>query len=224
MTNDNLTTFALLGAGGAFATAAFASQHTPSKERNISPPLPVAGLHVVPLPVFGEYAPTISNEWNPRRGHLGVDLMYARKSRADQLAAYPVNTPNGARDFFVPEGTLVLAAAEGVVRVADRTPRGWSVIIDHADGTSTYYTHLETLSVTRTSRSKSAQRVTTGQPLGVVGFDPLDAEKLKHLHFELWLGRSRRLATDPALYIAQWSRVRVTSRGNEKPDEQLLPR
>jgi murein DD-endopeptidase MepM/ murein hydrolase activator NlpD len=150
--------------------------------------------------------------------------MYARRNRTDQLAAYPLHTPNGARDFFLPDGTRVLAAAEGVVRFADWTPRGWSVIIDHADGASTYYTHLEALSVTRTSSSKGAQRVIAGQPLGVVGFDPLDAEKLKHLHFELWLGRSRGLATDPAPYVAQWLRVRLVVRGSDAPEEQLIPR
>jgi murein DD-endopeptidase MepM/ murein hydrolase activator NlpD len=212
MTNDNLTTFALLGAGGAFATAAFASRRTPTKERNVTAPFPLSGLHVVPVPMFGEYVPTISNEWNPRAGHLGVDFMYPRKGRTDQLAAYPPHTPNGARDFFLPDGTRALAAADGVVRFAAPTPRGLSVILDHADGTSTYYTHLEALSVDRTSSSKGAQRVIAGQPLGVIGFDPLDAEKLKHLHFELWLGRSRGLATDPAPYVAQWSRVRIVPR------------
>src|SRR5262249_21381217 len=152
-------------------------------------PFVPAGLHVVPVPMWGEYAPTISNEYAPAKGHLGVDFMYPRKSRADQLAAYPPHASNGARDFFLPDGTRALAAADGVVRFAAPTPRGLSVILDHADGTSTYYTHLEALSVSRTSSSEGSQRVVAGQPLGVIGFDPLDAEKLKHLHFELWLGR-----------------------------------
>jgi murein DD-endopeptidase MepM/ murein hydrolase activator NlpD len=212
MTTDNLTTFALLGAGGAFATAAFTSRRAPTGERNLSAPLVPAGVHVVPVPMFGEYAPTLSNEYAPAKGHLGVDLMYRRKNPGDQLARYPLRTPNGARDFFLPDGTRALAAGDGVVRFADWTPRGWSVIVDHADGASTYYTHLEVLSVVRTSSSKGAQRVTAGQLLGVIGSDPLDAEKLKHLHFELWLGRSRSLATDPGPYIAQWPRVRLVPR------------
>ena len=211
MHDDDLSMLALLGAGGALAGAAFASRR-PSEARRGASTLAPAAPHIVPVPMWGEYVPTISNEYAPAKGHLGVDLMYRRKNPGDQLAAFPPRTPNGARDFFLPDGTRALAASDGAVRFADWTPHGWSVILDHRDGTSTYYTHLEVLSAARTSSSKGNQWVTAGQPLGVIGFDPLDAERLKHLHFELWLGRSRSLATDPAPYVATWQRVRLVPR------------
>ena len=208
MTDDEkLTKLALLGASGALAGALYAaSRKTAALDATPPARVDLDGMHVVPVPMFGEYTPTISNEWNPARGHLGVDFMYARRDRTDQTAAYPPGSINGVRDFFMPDGIAALAASDGDVRFAAWTARGWTVIVDHPNRTSTYYTHLERLIATPRAR------ISAGQPLGVIGFDPIDAARLKHLHFELWLGRTRDRATDPAPHVARWRRVRLVGR------------
>jgi murein DD-endopeptidase MepM/ murein hydrolase activator NlpD len=59
----------------------------------------------------------------------------------------------------MPDGRAALAASDGVVSFAANTPRGWTVIIDHAPRKlSTYYTHLSALRVTRGKRSPPARR------------------------------------------------------------------
>jgi murein DD-endopeptidase MepM/ murein hydrolase activator NlpD len=216
--DDQITKLALLGATGALAGALYAASRTPAppdapSTARVSPD----GLHVVPVPMFGTYSPTISNEWNPTRGHLGVDFMYARRDRADLASAYPPGSINGDRNFFMPDGIAALAVAAGALRFADWTARGWTTIVDHDDETSTYYTHLERLSVSRTTPSSSHLRVVAGQPIGIIGFDPVDAARLKHLHFELWLGRTRDRATNPAPYVARWRRARLLAGGDGLP-------
>ncbi|NJR53046.1 MAG: M23 family metallopeptidase [Leptolyngbyaceae cyanobacterium CSU_1_3] len=47
------------------------------------------------------------------------------------------------------------------------TPVGKSIIIRHANGWASYYTHLTTLDVQR------GQRVVAGDPLGTIGASPL---------------------------------------------------
>jgi hypothetical protein len=126
--------------------------------------------------------------------HGGVDLMF-RRAPGD---AYPQGTPNGSRNYVMPDHRAALAAAGGVASYAQNTPRGWTVIIDHVPRkVSTYYTHLSRLLVV------PDQVVRAGQPIGVIGADPLDAEKLMHLHFELWYG-GRKGAVDPAPQMRDW--------------------
>jgi hypothetical protein len=77
-------------------------------------------------------------------------------------------------------------------------------VIDHGPRkVATFYTHLDTLDVTETANAKSKQQVKAGQKIGTVGFSPLDGEKLKHLHFEVWLGGpSDRI--DPSALMKTW--------------------
>lgn len=86
-------------------------------------------------------------------------------------------------DFAAPIGTPVLAAAGGTITHTGfgGTASGWAghwVSIRHDDGTHTLYAHLGGSTV------PVGQRVTAGQPIGVIGmtgrtFGP-------HLHFELY--------------------------------------
>ena len=79
---------------------------------------------------------------------------------------------------------------------------------------ATFYTHLERLLVTPTANVKAGERVRAGQPIGIIGADPLDGEHLKHLHFEIWLGGPKD-AIDPA--PASCARV-----GDVVPDDRGL--
>ena len=80
-------------------------------------------------------------------------------------------------------------------------------MIDHGPlKVATFYQHLEKLLVTETANAKSGERVRAGQPIGVIGADPLDGEHLKHLHFEFWRGGPKD-AIDPAPLMRAWETV-----------------
>ncbi|TMQ12301.1 MAG: M23 family metallopeptidase [Deltaproteobacteria bacterium] len=70
-----------------------------------------------------------------------------------------------------------------MVSFAANTPHGWTVIIDHAPRKlATYYTHLSALLVA------AKDKVSAGTPIGIIGADPLDGQRVVHLHFETWRG------------------------------------
>ncbi|MCE9579989.1 MAG: M23 family metallopeptidase [Deltaproteobacteria bacterium] len=152
---------------------------------------PLPGRWVWPVAVWRGRRPIISNEFRAP-AHLGVDLMFAR--RPDDTAR--AGSPNGSAGFVMPDDRLALAASDGGVWSCAWTPRGWSVVIDHAPTATvaTYYTHLALPWLKPTQRAQSGQRVRAGQPIGIIGADPKDAAGLKHLHFELW----RNGPSDPA--------------------------
>lgn len=88
-------------------------------------------------------------------------------------------------DYGCPEGTPILASADGTAAMVAYAPSGYGehVILRHADGTGTVYAHLKVPAV------KQWQQVKQGDVIGYSGntgnsFGP-------HLHFE-W----RRKATD----------------------------
>jgi hypothetical protein len=163
----------------------------------------LTGRWIWPVARWGERSPVISDGFgSPRPGgrrHGGVDLMF-RRLPADTLRA---GTPNGSAGHVMPDGVIALAASDGVVWSAGATPRGLAVVIDHGE-VATFYTHLEKLFVTPTNGGKAGQRVIAGQPIGIIGFDPLDGARLKHLHFEIWRGGAKG-AIDPAPLMASWA-------------------
>jgi len=162
---------------------------------------------VWPVPRWNGRAPAISDGFDsPRAGfvrHGGVDLMFPR-TVAD---TFKIGSPNASRMFVMPDGLAAIAASEGVVWSAKQTPQGFAVVIDHAPRKiATFYTHLEKLLVAPTAPGKSSERVAAGQPIGIIGASPLDAEHLKHLHFEVWLGGpSDRI--DPSTLMRTWTTV-----------------
>jgi hypothetical protein len=166
------------------------------------------GQWVWPVPIWQGRRPVRSDGFgSPRPGgasHEGVDIMFAR-TPMDTLRP---GTPNGSASHVMPDDMVALAAADGSVWSAGWTPRGFSVVIDHAPlaPVATYYTHLASLLVSPTTRGMSSQRVHAGQPLGTIGFDPLDLARLKHLHFALWRGGPAG-AIDPAPAMQRWQFV-----------------
>ena len=110
-------------------------------------------------------------------------------------------TPHGTRNFVMPDGRAALAASDGVVWFAANTPRGGTVIIDHAPRKlATYYTHFSSLLVA------TKQPISAGTPIGIIGADPLDRGHIMHLHFEVWRGGvSDRF--DPQPLMASWEYV-----------------
>jgi murein DD-endopeptidase MepM/ murein hydrolase activator NlpD len=95
-------------------------------------------------------------------------------------------------------GTEVLAAAGGVVTVATDTYEelpgsGTVIIVDHGNGYSTYYGHLETLEVRQGQTVKQSEAITT---VGSTG-----KSTGPHLHFEV---QNNGSTEDPALFVAEW--------------------
>ena len=159
-----------------------------------------------PVPRWQGRAPVISDGFGsprPPATHMGVDLMFGRIASDP----FPIG-PNGSKAFVMPDAWMAVAASDGVLWSAGRTPRGFAVVIDHGN-VATFYQHLETLLVPEakppakgTPRDQLIQ-IKAGQPLGVIGADPLDPAHLKHLHFELWLGGPAN-AIDPQPLMKTW--------------------
>ena len=188
----------IVGVGGGIAVYAWSRPSVHALTESFS------GRWVWPVPSWNGRTPAISDGFRMRANgihHNGVDLMFVRTA-SDTLRA---GSPNGSAHFVMPDGMTAIAASDGVVWSAKKTPRGYAVVIDH--GTSkiaTFYQHLEKLLVTPTANANAGERVRAGQPIGIIGADPLDAEHLKHLHFELWLGGPSH-AIDPAPMMHGWA-------------------
>lgn len=143
---------------------------------------------------YAEQRLTISNKRkvnpNPldmeRIGAESKRLKTVKNSRADKLLAEnfiwpvagPVSSPFGLRRFFneqprrphggidiaAPEGTPIVAAANGVVLEAgDYFFNGNSVFIEHGLGLQSFYAHMSRIDV------KAGERVSQGDVIGAVG-------------------------------------------------------
>jgi hypothetical protein len=190
----------ILVGGGAVALGAYLW----TRDDHVAPGS-LSGRWVWPLGVWRGRKPEISDGFASKRRspkgeairHGGVDLMYRRVAGDKCLPG----TPNGSRGYVMPDHRAALAVADGVASFAQNTPRGWSVIVDHLPGKlSTYYTHLAQLLVV------PKQAVLAGQPIGIIGSDPLDAEHLKHLHLEIWRGGPKNVV-DPEPLMRIWEYV-----------------
>ena len=160
-----------------------------------------------PVPRWEGRAPVISDGYgSPRPGmlHAGVDVMFGRIA----TDPFPVGGVNGSKLFVMPEAWPAVSAADGVLWSAGASPRGYSVVIDHGT-VATFYQHLSSLMLPETKPPpKGTLRgqllpIKAGQPLGVIGGDPLNAPHLKHLHFEVWNGGPSQ-AFDPAPMMKAW--------------------
>jgi len=207
---------------GAQASKPIAPQITPSaKPPQITTPAPpypgeiavpnqpivqLTGRWGWPVPRWQGRAPVISDGFGsprPPGKHMGVDLMFGRISSDP----FPIG-PNGSKAFVMPDAWMAVAASDGVLWSASHTRRGFAVVIDHGN-VATFYQHLETLLVPEAKRPAKGTpkdqliQIKAGQPLGVIGADPLDPAHLKHLHFELWLGGPAN-AIDPQPLMKTW--------------------
>lgn len=183
-----------------------------SSGRRVSIPWGSGWVWPVPPARFPDgaiYKPVISQEF--RAGsHLGVDIMYQRRTPADRPEFSP--GPDGTSKFFAPPRTPVVAARDGRIWSVDRSARGWQVVVDHGEPFATYYQHLT--SVTFALHAKglpldggAPALIKAGAQLGTMGGDPLDApQHLRHLHFAVWYkGAGDAASVDPQGAMASWS-------------------
>ncbi len=136
---------------------------------------PSTGSLVHPLPSRGRVTSPFGERKNPLSGKLGF---------------------HRGVDFKAATGATVVAAGDGVVEAATTryqsdTSWGTIVIVDHGNGIKTFYSHLDSLSVT------AGQRVRAGDTIGGAG----STGKVTgpHLHFEVW---QEGTPVDPFDYIA----------------------
>jgi murein DD-endopeptidase MepM/ murein hydrolase activator NlpD len=203
------------GAGAPTPPAPTSSKGTGSSSGSGKRPEPLPGRWVWPVGVWNNRKPEITDGFHGMRRepgsnisieHGGVDIMYRRKPGDPWRAG----TPNGTPLFVMPDHRAALAASDGVVWSAAKTPRGWSVVIDHGPRKlATYYTHLSSVFVT------AKQAVSAGAPIGIIDADPVDAQGIKHLHLEIWRGRANDRSDPQRLIETTWEYL---------PDPGDLPR
>jgi murein DD-endopeptidase MepM/ murein hydrolase activator NlpD len=151
-------------------------------------PLPPRGW-VWPVPPIrfsdgGAYPPVISDGFSAKaspgkREHLGMDIMFRRKSPSDRNVAYPPKTQNGSPGYFAPPGTPIVAARAATVRSVTQGPRGWAIVLVHDLNYATFYQHMERTTV------KPTQLVKAGEQMGTMGSSRKPGA-LRHLHFAVW--------------------------------------
>ena len=137
----------------------------------------------------------------------GVDLYYPRNPdeiylpEAERAFDYFQNE-RYYKDTSIPLGTMCLAVGPGEVIQAAPEATGFSVRILHAGGQwITYYTNMRVGS----QKVKQGDKVVAGTPLGEVGYDPRDPEKVYHVHFSLYQAANAKHAVDPAPAMAKWA-------------------
>ncbi len=100
--------------------------------------------------------------------------------------------PHSGLDIAAPEGTPIVAAAEGVVvGVGDYFFNGKSVFVEHGQGVVTMYCHLSAINV------EADQHLKQGEQLGLVG--KTGRVTGAHLHWSVSLNNAR---VDPLWFVA----------------------
>jgi len=148
-------------------------------------------VHPMPRLDDGRVA-QITSGYGPRVGghysfHYGADLFYPHR---DEPLAKPETTSNGK--WSVRNGIPALAMAPGRVVKSSWLSTGDRVRIDHGGGFETAAMHL------RDRKVQVGDRVSAGQPIGIVSFDPT-GPGVNHLHQEVYRDGQ---TVDPAPYIA----------------------
>jgi murein DD-endopeptidase MepM/ murein hydrolase activator NlpD len=97
-----------------------------------------------------------------------------------------------ALDIGAPYGATVFAADDGMITYADwaQTGYGYTIVVDHGDGRSTWYNHL------KGTLLEAGNYVTRGTPIGEVGSTGHSSGP--HLHFEI---RVNEELTNPVEYL-----------------------
>ena len=105
----------------------------------------------------------------------------------------PVRSYHAGTDWSAPEGTPIVAPADGIVALAENLEvRGGAVVIDHGQGVFSNFWHQSQILV------EPGQAVKRGETIGLVGTTGLSTGA--HLHWEI---RVNGIAVDPM----QWAEV-----------------
>lgn len=161
--------------------------------------------------IAGDRYPAVISNGFSSGPHYGVDIMFRRKTLMDQ-AQYSPGSSNGSTSYFAPPGTPIVAAKDARVWSVQKSPRGWSVVLDHGQPFATFYQHLERVDLELHVNGlpvggKVPTHVKAGDMLGTMGADPLDGAHLRHLHFAVWYkGAGDNASVNPAGAMVTWKR------------------
>lgn len=115
-----------------------------------------------------------------RRAFLAAPVAYSRKTSGFGMRLHPIFQTQRAHqgiDYAAPTGTPALTVGDGTVEFAGvQGGYGKTVIVRHANNTSTLYAHLSSIQV------RKGQTVQQGQVIGAVGSTGWSTGP--HLHFE----------------------------------------
>src|SRR3990172_2508885 len=119
-----------------------------------------------PVPRYQGRLPKVSSGFrtSDRPTHNGSDIMFKRIASDGGPAGGAV--PHTSPGHFAPFDWPALAFGDGVVSTSKEIGTGGHVIIDHAGGLQSQYLHVTGRQV------KVGDRVTTGQRIATVGFNP----------------------------------------------------
>lgn len=165
------------------------------------------GQALVPLLILSavvwtaSHAMTVEWTWVPRRAgaasaptgaasapvgalHIPVEGVTAADLADSFFAPRSGGRTHHAIDIAAPEGTPVLAAADGVILKQTRERLGGRAIYQYtADSTHVlYYAHLSRVA----GHIAPGSRVSAGDPIGTVGDTGNAAPGAYHLHFAVW--------------------------------------
>lgn len=131
---------------------------------------------------------------NPDRpNHVGVDLFYPYIAGKDP--ALKVGDGGRTSKWWIPNNHHAIACADGKITGATWTQTGYHVRIAFKRAeTAVGYFHLSSMLVA------VGQEVTMGQPIGIVGDNPVDNDA-RHLHFELYMGTTGWKRLDPEMFL-----------------------
>ena len=95
-------------------------------------------------------------------------------------------------DYVIPEGTRIFATADGVIKdiKGKNSTSGITVVVDHGNGYTTSYSHLQSV------KAKRGQRVQRGDIIALSGNTGLSLAP--HLHYEV---RYNGMRVDPIHYF-----------------------
>jgi murein DD-endopeptidase MepM/ murein hydrolase activator NlpD len=144
----------------------FAPGHDPDARASADPP-------ATPVPGGGPAPPSAGPGFGTWCWPIGGSISSVFGSRHHRL--------HPGIDLLVPTGTPVTAARAGRVTYAGRAQRyGLLVVVDHGDGTESYYAHLRAIAV------RVGDEVAQGDGLGAAG--ATGNATGPHLHFEIRQG------------------------------------
>ena len=120
----------------------------------------------------------------PFSGDYGISLDYGEKFEP----LYTDESPHRGIDYLTPEGTPILASADGYVSMTAELQAGYGhyIVLTHSDGYQTLYAHLSDIKV------RIGQHVLKGQVIALSGNTGNSTGP--HLHFEV---RRNNLQIDP---------------------------